>query len=415
MAKTTTAKPQKASKRTAAVSTPSPSARVRWTKSHQLVGVVLILSPQKDISLTNKIATALHGWFLEQVAITDKALSAQLHDSQAEKAFVLSRVMGAAERTDDSLFLQVGQSYHLEIFGLSKSVCNWLKAWVKRLPDAIALRRGMQLPIAGWAVAQAPMTYAKLLSNAVEKVSRIEDAKSQKVTFSFVSPTSFRSKGNHVPLPIPKNLFHSYLRRWNAFASKSIDEAAFLDWVERYVTISHYDLHTRRTAVAKAGLVTGFVGGLTLSLSAKGLMNTSYAAYFYALVELAQYCGTGHKTPFGLGQTRLGSREEMPVVSAAAVSVSEEVVDVAIAKEAQQYTQVAMRVDELKAQFMSNRQQGGDRAARKAATMATILARQEAGHSLRDIAQDLRLSYETVKSYGKWARKELETGEVRQK
>ena len=414
MAKKTTQRPNKVLTRTDSSSAPSPTTSVRWTKAHQLVGIALVLSPQKDMSLTNKIATALHGWFLEQVADTDKALSAQLHDSQAEKAFVLSRVRGTAERTDDCLLLRAGQSYRLEIFGLSKPVCNWLKGWVNELPGAIALRRGMRLPITGWERAQIPMTYAKLLSNAVKKTSSLEGQEAQKVTFSFVSPTSFRSKGNHVPLPIPKNLFHSYLRRWNAFASKPVEEADFLDWVEQHVTISHYDLRTRRTAVAKAGLVTGFVGKLTLSLSAKGLAHKSYAAYFYALVELAQYCGTGHKTPFGLGQTRLGA-QAMPVVTEAAVSVLEDSSDVVVSEEAQQYTQVAMRMDELKAQFMNNRQQRGDRAARKAATMATILARQEAGHALKDIAQDLRLSYETVKSYGKWARRELETGEVRQK
>ena len=238
------------------------------------------------------------------------------------------------------------------------------------------------------------------------------------MTFSFISPTSFRSKGNHLPLPIPRNLFYSYLRRWNAFASKSVEEEAFLAWVERYVTISYYELQTRRTAVAKAGLVTGFVGRLTLSLSVKGLANVGYVAYFYALVELAQYCGTGHKTTFGLGQTRLGdwsaSGMERPenLVSKSALESS---VEVAVPGQAQQYTRVAMRIDELKVHFMSNRQQGGDRAARKAATLATIVARKEAGDALKDIAQELRLSYETVKSYSKSAKRELETGEVRQK
>jgi CRISPR-associated endoribonuclease Cas6 len=50
---------------------------------------------------------------------------------------------------------------------------------------------------------------------------------------------------------------------------------------------------------------------------------------------------------------------------------------------------------------------GGSRAAEIAETWATILARRELGESLFDIAADLEMPYETVKTYVKLARRAL--------
>ena len=392
-------------------------ADVKWTKAHQIAGIALQLRPAKDITLPNKIATALHGWFLDQVGKTDKALSAQLHDNQTEKAFVLSSILGSTEtgiarlgtvsQRNDSLLLTAGETYHLVITGLSKPVCNWLKAWVQALPKSVRFRRGEQLPIDGWEVVHQPTTYAQLLRQGKANAeSAIASQKSNKLTLSFLSPTSFRSKGNHLPLPIPRNLFHSYLRRWNSFAAKPINDADFLDWVERSVTISRYDLHTQKTAVAKGGLVTGFVGMLDLSITSQGKRNKTFVHYAYTLCQLAPYCGTGHKTTFGLGQTRLGKVNKVKRSPATDPVLPE------VEQLAQQYAQTALRIEELKEIFLNHRQHTNDRTMRKAVTMATILARREAGESLKTIAQDLRLNYETAKSYSKWARKEIKTESI---
>ncbi|MEL6472377.1 MAG: CRISPR system precrRNA processing endoribonuclease RAMP protein Cas6 [Cyanobacteria bacterium J06623_4] len=415
------------------------ASTVRWTKTHQLVGIALQLCPERSMTLPNKIATALHGWLLEQVGEHDAALSAQLHDNQAEKSFVISGILGpdilggdvseavasaSVERRGDRIFLQAGKPYQVIITGLSKPVCHWLKVWVNHLPNRIQFRRGSYLPITGWEIAHTPTTYSQLLKTTKQPADSL--------TLSFLSPTSFRSRGSHLPLPLPRNIFHSFLRRWNNFAAKSIPEEAFLDWVENSVTILHYSLRTEKTAVAKAGLVTGFVGTVKLGIQPKAQRNEKFSHYFHVLSGLAPYCGTGHKTTFGLGQTRLGALPEGRAVEQVVVekavdkkqreTVLIESVETMLVTSTtderrlvQQYAQTALRIEALKQHFLQNRQQGGDRAARKAVTMATILARREAGESLKQIAQDLRLSYETVKSYSKWARKELETGEVRQK
>jgi CRISPR-associated endoribonuclease Cas6 len=62
----------------------------------------------------------------------------------------------------------------------------------------------------------------------------------------------------------------------------------------------------------------------------------------------------------------------------------------------------------LEPQFLAaKKRQGGDRARKTAHLWATIIARQEIGDSLKAIAADLKLPYDTVKKYAQIARKQL--------
>jgi len=69
---------------------------------------------------------------------------------------------------------------------------------------------------------------------------------------------------------------------------------------------------------------------------------------------------------------------------------------------------LAERLEELTTLFKAQRKrQGGDRAQDVAENWATILARRELGDSLQDIAADMDMPYETVKTYSKLARRAL--------
>jgi CRISPR-associated endoribonuclease Cas6 len=106
----------------------------------------------------------------------------------------------------------------------------------------------------------------------------------------------------------------------------------------------------------------------------------------------APYCGTGHKTTFGLGQSRLGwhLRQAEPQAPPAAQRL------------------LADRIDELTTYFVDQKKRtGGHRAQDSAETWATILARRELGDSLQAIAEELELPYETAKTYSKLARRSL--------
>ncbi|MEH1885069.1 CRISPR-associated endoribonuclease Cas6 [Nostoc sp.] len=355
-----------------------------WADDTELVGLVFDLEPTTSTSLYSQYTIGLHAWFLDQVRQLNPELSAYLHDGESEKPFNISALSGQLLASGRQLQLEAKQIYRWHVNALSPRVVQFLKQWLTELPQILDLRDA-PLQIKQVSIAHPSATYAQLLQLSPEKPSN--------VNFSFVSPTSFRRKGHHFPLPVPVNLFHSYLRRWNDFSGMPIEPEPFLDWIDEGVIIHQHHLESMKVAAGKRGSVTGFTGVMSCGLSKPALANSEFTQLFYALARLAPYCGTGHKTTFGLGQTRLDWVE--PEVSSPIQVLT---------------NLLGERIDELTALFTAQRKRtGGDRTDKIASTWATILARREMGESLQVISQDLEMPYATVKTYVKLARRMLRT------
>lgn len=355
----------------------SPS---HWNAETELVGIVLKLSPYQSGTLPLQYTVGLHAWLLDQVRQSDPNLSAYLHDGQSEKPFTISQLEGEIISQGRELQLSETQIYRWQITGLSKSVVQWLDGWLDNLPTRVELRQ-LPLKILDWEISGSPTTYQALLATP---------SPHKTLSLSFITPTSFRRKKHHFPLPVPFNLFHSYLRRWNDFSGMPFDQDTFLAWVDEGVIIHQHRLESVKVAAGKQGMVTGFTGHVELGLSETAQQNREFTQLFYALGKLAPYCGTGHKTTFGLGQTRWGWH------------------DLEIAEVPMLQVQLARRIEQLTDDLMAlQKRTGGERALKVCQTRATILARREFGESLQDIADDLQMPYETVKTYVKLARAAL--------
>ncbi len=360
----------------------SPTATLpTWADNTELVGLEFDLEALTTSSLYSQYTIALHAWFLDQVRQLDPDLSAYLHDGESEKPFNISALESQLLPTGKQLQLEANQILHWQVNALSAKVAEFLQLWLTQLPQTLKLRDAT-LQIKQVRIAHPPTTYAQLLQ---------PPAKYSQVNLSFISPTSFRRKGHHFPLPVPVNLFHSYLRRWNDFSQIPISQADFLDWIDENVIIHQHRLESVKVAAGKRGSVTGFTGAISCGLSKAALANTEFTQLFYALVKLAPYCGTGHKTTFGLGQTSLSWVE--PEASSPTQLLT---------------NLLGERIEELTAIFTAQRKRsGGDRTDKIAATWATILARREMGESLKLIAEDLEMPVDTVKTYTKLARRSL--------
>lgn len=358
------------------------TAALTWTKNTELLGLMLEVQPEQDWVFPPQYVTELHSWFLDQVRRMDFELSSYLHDGQSEKAFTVSDLSGNLVSQGRSLLLPADQTYQWTITALSQQVVAWMHDWLQSPPSRIELRSGT-LNIVNWSIAHPATTYEQLFQTPVPDPPTLN--------LTFLSPTSFRHRGNHLPLPVPENILHSYLRRWNDFSDNPFDQEDFLDWVDESVIILRHQIQSAKVVAGKKGSVTGFTGAIQLGLTAKGQQEPDYVQLFMALGQLAPYCGTGHKTTFGLGQTRLGW---FPTETIAPTATIQDL--------------LATRIAELTDVFMAQRKRtGGDRATQIAETWATILARRELGESLQAIAQDLELPYETAKSYVKLARRSL--------
>ena len=358
------------------------SAKSFWPRGTELVGLTFQLQAIAESELYPHYTIGLHAWFLEQIRQFDPDLSAYLHDGQSEKPFNISGLSGQFTTHSRALQLQAGKTYEWRVNGLSKPMAAGLQTWLRRLPGEVGLKNA-PLRIQGVQIGQPPMTYPKLLKQS--------DAEDSSVSLSFVSPTSFRRKGRHLPLPWPTNVFHSYLRRWNDFSRYEVNQADFLDWIDESVIIQRHQLESVKVAAGKRGSVTGFVGAITFGLARPAALDPKFCQLFYALAQLAPYCGTGHKTTFGLGQTQLGWRSSRAMPAAPSMQGL-----------------LAERIEELTELFVAQRKRtGGERAREVAETWATVLARRELGDSLQDIAVDMEMPYGTVKSYVKLARRSL--------
>jgi CRISPR-associated endoribonuclease Cas6 len=359
----------------------SRSTKLTWPKNTELVGLEFGLRAEQDAELYPQYTIGLHAWFLQQIQAFDPALSAALHDGEAEKPFAITGLDGQFVAHSRNLQVAKGKSYRWQVTGFSPETVAGLATWLKQPPTAIELKSA-PLTVQSIQIALPATTYQALATEPIAGNS---------FSLTFTSPTSFRRKGHHLPLPWPRNVFHSYLRRWNLFSGQEVPQDAFLDWIEEHVIIQRHQLQSVKVAAGKRGSVTGFTGAIAYALDRQAQDNPDFHRLFFTLGRLAPYCGTGHKTTFGLGQTLAGwhlKAAEVAVPSAQAL--------------------LAERIDELTELFKEQRKRtGGVRAQEIAEKWATVVARRELGDSLQAIAEDMEMPYETAKTYSKLARRAL--------
>jgi CRISPR-associated endoribonuclease Cas6 len=358
----------------------SQTSPLKISSQTELIGVSLHLRSPENFTLYPQYTTALHAWFLDQVRQQDPILSSILHDQQDEKAFTISGINSSGQLVGGQIQLSVGKVYtwHLNLF--SQPVVNWLREWLKNPPFTLNIRQH-NLDITGIYLSLPATTYEALYS----------PPDSHSLTLSFLSPTSFRRKGYHFPLPLPINVFQSYLRRWNSFSGKLFDAEGFLAWVDENVLITRHQLNSVKVSAGKKGVVTGFMGAIEYTVTREGSKNQDYTQALFSLARFAPYCGTGHKTTFGLGETHLGWLLEQDYQEAPLAGIN-----------------LAERVENLTEQLLSlQKRPKGERALRSCQLKALITARREAGESLIEIAEDLQMPYETVKTYVKLVRRLL--------
>jgi len=361
----------------------SRSSKLTWSKNTELVSLEFLLEAEQFCELYPQYTIGLHAWFLQQIQAFDPELSAALHDGESEKPFAITGLDGQFVAHSRSLQLEQGKTYRWRVNGFSKEVVAGLAMWLKQPPTELVLKT-TPLKVQDIQIALPATTYQVLAAEPIAGNS---------FSLTFTSPTSFRRKGHHLPLPWPRNVFHSYLRRWNLFSGEDVPQDEFLDWIDEHVIVQRHQMQSVKVAAGKRGSVTGFTGAIAYGLDRKAKDNPDFHRLFFVLGRLAPYCSTGHKTTFGLGQTLAGWH-----LKEAAVAVPTA------------QTVLAERMEELTALFKEQRKRtGGERAQDIAEKWATIIARREQGDSLQAIAEDMGMRYETVKTYSKLARRALRT------
>ena len=130
------------------------------------------------------------------------------------------------------------------------------------------------------------------------------------IVLCFDSPTSFKSREMTYPLPDPMLVFASYRARWDAFVPPELHiDDDWMEWLAQSVAVSRFELASQVVDLGKYQQI-GCVGKVQYAVVARGPEADAGRGPLNALADYAYFCGTGHKTTQGMGQTRRLERWE---------------------------------------------------------------------------------------------------------
>lgn len=268
-----------------------------------LLALTLILEPTPAAAGSPAPAwwgRAAHALWLDVIAQADPALAQALHDGSDLRPYTLSNLMGRFPQgriAGDTL-------YRLRITTLQSDLSDLLARAVTRGPltpgETVTLDyHAFQVYAVEWE--EGEWTGQADYTDLAAAILARGEAPPKRLTLRFASPTAFRSRGRHVPVPLPDLVFNSLQRRWNAFAPM-----AFPDEIRRYaeecLAISRYNLHTRTVPMKNQGKRPGAVGEASY-------VSICYDRYWmsiiHALAAFARFSGVGAGVTLGMGQVRL--------------------------------------------------------------------------------------------------------------
>lgn len=139
-------------------------------------------------------------------------------------------------------------------------------------------------------------SYEELAAQQLLQHGQVE----RKVRLLFASPTSFKSKGMHLPVPLPNLVFGSLVERWNHFSPVTLSPE-MRRFGEEAVALSNYEFGSRTVGQKGKGAIIGGVGRATYSALGG---DRYWLASMQMLADFALYSGVGVKTTTGMGQVK---------------------------------------------------------------------------------------------------------------
>lgn len=271
----------------------------------ELASIVITLKalalPPEGTELPAMWGQAAHALLLRVIEERNPALSARLHDEEGLKPFTASTLMGSFAQGKPDL----KQAYWLRFTSLLPETSAILLEAVEKgslSPGRQVELERLPFQVVGVATRPEESAWASLTSYTELSGSLLMAAQPapRRINLTFSSPTTFKSGGKHLPVPLPELVFGSLLERWNAFAPVAFPPEA-RRYAQECLALARYDLSTRPVQVKGAGLRVGAVGQATYT-------TLNYDRYWMSLMMVlalfAQFSGVGAGTSQGLGQCR---------------------------------------------------------------------------------------------------------------
>jgi CRISPR-associated endoribonuclease Cas6 len=243
--------------------------------------------PGLDQALVN--AGSLHGLLFQNVLPqVNVAETTWLHEHPAPKPFALAPLSG--ER---------GFLTGLRLSAFTERAADLLaQGWQQAHEGQATLRLGPQAFQVREVACQRDIEFSALLTSPPRN----------KMTLRFLTPTAFRQGPRNLYLPLPGNIFARPFEMWQTYAPAALKmPAGWLAWCQDAVAVSRHHIRTERMPLNEKAYFTGFVGTVHF-IAPKD--EELYLRLWQALGRLATFCGVGHKTTQGLGQTEIQVRHK---------------------------------------------------------------------------------------------------------
>lgn len=282
-----------------------------------LLSAILFLTSTNSSPILGALGRPAQAWFLNQIMRRRPQLAETLHDDNGVKPFTVSTLLdryGHPHKAGD--WLKEGQECWLRVTTIGKELSEaFLLNVLKKLPKTLTFYK-MDFRIDGYTLNPrehpwaGQTTFAEIAQDS--KYAKVP----REIRLEFVSPTSFGNNGKDIPIPIPGMLFRSLWQKWNAFCPESMQvDDRWPKFASDCILVNELTaVHTLRWEFAEGtrGVSTGFMGTVGLSLMPKSKIDEAWKPFWegadvvmQSLAQYAFYCGIGHHSTFGMGQSRL--------------------------------------------------------------------------------------------------------------
>lgn len=264
--------------------------------------------PKDDVPAIHVQGPALQGMFLGLIEKVNPTVARQLHADNRYRPYTLSP-LGIGERGKGfqgfrlprERMLKAGTPCYLRVTLLEDTLFPTFSHYFLNRPEPtfrlgdthFAITEVLATPENDnpWS---AYISYSELIEQTGAQPLQ------RRITLRFVTPTCFSRGGMDLPLPLPRLVFQSYLRRFQEFYDvKFLPE--FVDLIDLHTGISRMDDIRTDTIVTKNTTLAGFIGDVSFEISRNAPPDLVFQMNL--LANFAFFCGTGKKTTVGMGQT----------------------------------------------------------------------------------------------------------------
>ncbi|WP_165329351.1 CRISPR-associated endoribonuclease Cas6 [Streptococcus tangpeifui] len=132
-----------------------------------------------------------------------------------------------------------------------------------------------------------------------------EDCDQPTFSIRFITPTSFKSKGEYSIFPTVRFIFQSLMQKYSRlYPDLNTFDESLLDYLAEHAKITSYQLQTHYYSVHKSK-IPAFQGRITIKLYGASTLK----AFVKMLLTFGEFSGVGVKTSMGMGGVRIEERK----------------------------------------------------------------------------------------------------------